>query len=201
MPRPPKSGGAKATSRHTRIAAVTAHAMQGERERCLAAGMDDYLSKPYTIEQLEALVKRWLPGVADAVVPLAAAATDDVPASGAHGADMDLTVLEGLRALESDAPGIVADVIATFLRDAPGKLARILAALSAGDAGSVEKSAHGLKGSAGAIGASRMASLCHVIEENSRQNDLDACREPASALAEEFARVRAFLEPQAKTAA
>ncbi len=118
------------TSRHTRIAAVTAHAMQGERERCLAAGMDDYLSKPYTIEQLEALVKRWLPGMSDALVPLPEAATADVPASGAHGADMDLTVLEGLRALETDAPGIVADVIATFLRDAPGKLSRILAAVS-----------------------------------------------------------------------
>ena len=189
------------TSRHTRIAAVTAHAMQGERERCLAAGMDDYLSKPYTIEQLEALVKRWLPGLSDAVVPLPAAAAADVAASGAHGADMDLAVLEGLRALETDAPGIVADVIATFLRDAPGKLSRILAALSAGDAGSAEKSAHGLKGSAGAIGASRMAALCHVIEQNSGQHDLEACREPASALAEEFVRVRAFLEPQARTAA
>jgi PAS domain S-box-containing protein len=189
------------TSRHTRIAAVTAHAMQGERERCLAAGMDDYLSKPYTIEQLAALVKRWLPGMSDALAPLPEAATADVPASGAPGADMDLTVLEGLRALETDAPGIVADVIATFLRDAPGKLSRILAAVSSGDAGSAEKSAHGLKGSAGAIGASRMASLCHVIEQKSAQNDLEACREPASALAEEFARVRAFLEPQARTAA
>jgi HPt (histidine-containing phosphotransfer) domain-containing protein len=110
---------------------------------------------------------------------------------------MDLTVLESLRALESDEPGIVADVVATFLRDAPAKLSRILAALDAADAKVAERSAHGLRGSAGAIGARGLASLCQVIEEKSRRGELDACREPAAALTDELARVRAFLEPQA----
>jgi PAS domain S-box-containing protein len=184
------------TSRHTRIAAVTAHAMQGERERCLAAGMDDYLSKPYTIDQLAALVKRWVPAEPDAMIaPLAPTAAASPRPDDSAG--MDLTVLESLRALESDEPGIVADVVATFLRDAPAKLSRILAALDAADAKVAERSAHGLRGSAGAIGARGLASLCQVIEEKSRRGELDACREPAAALTDELARVRAFLEPQA----
>ena len=186
-------------SRHTPIAAVTAHAMQGERERCLAAGMDDYLSKPYTIEQLAALVKRWVPDAAS--TDEAVMAGTDERAAAPTTAEMDLSVLEGLRELETDAPGIVADVIETFLRDAPAKLGRIVEGLAASDAAIVERNAHGLKGSAGAIGATRMFACCDEIERQSRGGNLGACREPATALADEFARVRAFLEPQIRTAA
>ena len=130
----------------------------------------------------------------------AAPMVDERPAAPAN-AGMDLTVLDGLRALETDAPGIVADVIETFLRDAPAKLGRIVDALAATDAAGVERNAHGLKGSAGAIGATRMFEFCDEIERRSSEGNLSACREPAAALADEFARVRAFLEPQIRTAA
>jgi PAS domain S-box-containing protein len=187
-------------SRRTRIAAVTAHAMQGERERCLAAGMDDYLSKPYTIDQLAALVARWLPADGSAAPDAQTPAADTAAPSADPAADMDRSVLEGLRALETDAPGLVIDVLGAFLRDTPVKLACLAAALDQQDAATAERSAHGVKGSAGAIGATRMTALSLEIEQNCRLGQLEVCREPMAALDVEFARVRTFLERELESA-
>jgi PAS domain S-box-containing protein len=180
-------------ARRTPIAAVTAHAMQGERERCLAAGMDDYLSKPYTIDELAALLARWIP--AEQVV-----ARDEAPVIGLPAtvnleaaADVDLSVLDGLRALEADAPGLVADVVATFIRETTSRLERLAEAVAQGDGVAAGKTAHGLKGASGAIGARTMTSLCDAIERLCAAGQVEACGPPAADLRAEFARVQVFL--------
>jgi CheY-like chemotaxis protein/HPt (histidine-containing phosphotransfer) domain-containing protein len=182
------------SNRRTPIAAVTAHAMQGERERCLAAGMDDYLSKPFSLQQLASVVQRWI---------RTDRTTDDDGRSDAApvpetqtSPGMDLEIFNTLRELDPSNPDLFDDIVGTFLRDTPPRIAAIKTALARGDGPTVNRTAHGLKGSGGLIGAVRLASLCQEIESLSENGTLEACMPLCMALNDEFARVRAFLELQ-----
>jgi signal transduction histidine kinase/DNA-binding response OmpR family regulator/HPt (histidine-containing phosphotransfer) domain-containing protein len=141
------------TSRRVPIVAVTANTLRGTRERCLAAGMDDYLSKPVTTEMLDAMLVRWL----GATAPVAVAA----PPSPADGV-LDATVLAELQA--GGLEGLLAELIGLFSEDAPRNLERIRAALSGGDAAELARVAHALKGSAATLGARAMAATCLELE-------------------------------------
>ena len=177
-------------TRRTTIVAVTAHAMTGERERCLGAGMDDYLSKPVSIERLRAVLERWVPASAVAVSSESKAERDGSETSKDT---LDASVLSQLRALEADVPGLVNDVVTTFLRETPVRIDRLCAALAAADSQEAERAAHGLKGSAGAVGATRLSRIAGEIEERSRLADLAACRSSIAALESEFEQVRSEL--------
>jgi two-component system, sensor histidine kinase and response regulator len=177
--------------RRTIIVAVTAHAMKGVRERCLEAGMDDYLSKPISLDRLSEVMDRWLgterPASEIAVV-------DTAPDSLEAHPQIDHQVLSRLRELEADVPGLVSDVVGTFLRETPGRIARLQEAFESGDAGAAAAAAHGLKGSAGAIGALRLAHLCSEIEDACRHKTTDDCARSVAALAGEFERSRDILQ-------
>jgi signal transduction histidine kinase/DNA-binding response OmpR family regulator len=179
-------------SRRTIVVAVTAHAMKGERERCLAAGMDDYLSKPVSLDLLKEVIERWMPAHAAEPDPSA----DAPPEHGNASEAIDARILAQLRELEAGMPGLLADVMATFVRETPGRIARIATALRTGDGPGAEQAAHGLKGSAAAIGAQRLSALCAHIEECSRQGDLEACRSSVTSLTQEFDRARDELQVQ-----
>jgi signal transduction histidine kinase/DNA-binding response OmpR family regulator len=179
-------------TRRTVIVAVTAHAMKGERERCLAAGMDDYISKPVSLDRLSAVVDRWLtPGSAVAPSP-------SVEASAVKPAaierTIDVEVLSRLRELEADVPGIVAEVLTTFVRDTPDRMERLITAINSADASAADAAAHSLKGSAGAVGAVRLAELCADIERCSRKGALSECAPSVASLSDEFDRVREILQ-------
>ena len=176
------------SERRTVIVAVTAHAMKGEQERCLAAGMDDYLSKPVGLDALSGVIERWRS--AASAVPPRATADPDVPEDTAP---LDSVVLGQLRELETSMPGLLADVISTFLRETPGRIDRIVSALERADTSAAETASHGLKGSAAAIGATRLAALCAEIERHCRAETTDQCSAPAAALNGEFTRVRDLL--------
>jgi PAS domain S-box-containing protein len=177
--------------RRTPITAVTAHAMQGERERCLAAGMDDYLSKPYTIDELAAVLERWLPREARATS--AEDRTVSGPPAEPTPADMDVAVFDGLRELEVEAPGLVADVAATFVRESALRIDRLDEALKQGDYEAAGQAAHGLKGASGSIGARTMALLSASIEQQCAAGRGERCPGVVSDLRAEFIRVRSFL--------
>src|SRR4051794_16699473 len=139
---------------HLTVVAMTAHAMKGDRERCLAAGMDDYLAKPLRPEELDAVLERWLH--APAAAPEAAAAPE--PASTA------LVDEARARVFREDYPEIVDQLIELFQNSTPPLLRELREGAAAGAGETVRRAAHKLKGSCQNIGASGMAAQVAELE-------------------------------------
>ncbi len=118
-------------TRHIPIIAMTAHALQGEREKCLAAGMDDYISKPVRAEELEAVLERWIPQVA----LCAEADFSKINGTAASDDTIDHNVLARLRELQQEGkPDVLNSLIEIFLGDTPSKLAALREAVAQGEA-------------------------------------------------------------------
>lgn len=156
----------------TPIIATTAGTMPGEEEKCLEAGMDDLLRKPIRIRDLQAVLERWLPGAgagieADADV---AAPSTDADAKGARlvesfvSAFVDPARRSQFKELIGGDGDFLIELLETFLRDVPAKLAALREALAREDAATVRRHAHGMKSSAYLLGLSRLASLCEQLE-------------------------------------
>ncbi|MEO8032132.1 MAG: PAS domain S-box protein [Gemmatimonadota bacterium] len=144
------------------IIALTAHALSGERERCLANGMDGYLAKPFRAHDLLAVVERRVTGdgaiVGEAPKPRAVRA-------------VDLEILrEQLRA--AGAEDALDGIVDTYLGSAPVRVASLCLALGSGTAEEVSTAAHALKSSAGAIGAGPLAKLLAGVEASGRADTL-----------------------------
>ncbi len=162
--------------RHTPVIAMTANAMQGDRENALDAGMDDYVSKPVKPEDLDAVLKRWIPQTGEGT-PGAEGAFDTGAGVGGDTIDtLDQSVLAGLRELGDQ--GLIAELAELFLEDASSYIEALQEATEEGDAPSVERLAHTLKGSCANMGATRMVAICAELEEAGRSGDLA----PAAAL-------------------
>ncbi len=184
------------TEGRTPIIAMTANAMQGDREKALEAGMDDYVPKPVKPEQLETVLERWIAQQEPSKPDVVAKAPDDDPTSsdGAE-APLDESVLAGLRELQEEGePDILNELIEMFLTDVPPQLVGLQEAMEAGDAQSVERIAHTLKGSCGNMGAVKMVALCSELEEIGRFGNLSRAPVLISRLEEEFGHVRAAFE-------
>ncbi len=163
------------------IVALTAHAMQGDREQCLAAGMDDYLAKPFRQAQLEAVLRRWLPH------RQAQDAPDRDPIDEAAFAD--------LRAIERRGKkGRVRRVISLYLEDAPARLETLRRAAEAGEPVPLWQAAHSLKTMSASVGATALAELCLELERLGREGSTAGAARRAAALEAEYVRVRTALE-------
>jgi PAS domain S-box-containing protein len=167
------------TARRTPIVAMTAHALEGDAEKCLAAGMDDYLPKPVTVQHLETVLTRWRPQTAP----------------GAPDEAVDASALAALRDLHGDdGPDLLAGLLAVYLRDTPPCLAALHEAVARADAEALRRAAHSLKGSSSQIGAVQVARLCADLEEQASTTALRGAAETLRRLDDAFGRVRAHLQ-------
>lgn len=170
----------EAGKRHMPIIAFTAAALKGEIDRCLAVGMDDYMSKPVQLAKLEAMLKKWLPVSLEST---------SVPQSSPVPVDVGV-----LKALVGDDEAMIRD----FLRDFRATMAKtaveLRTACADGQAATMRALAHKLKSSARSVGALALGELCAEIEQSGRAGDKYALGTLLRGFEQELARVEHFLK-------
>ena len=173
------------TARHTTVVGLTANAMDGDRQRCLAVGMDGYLSKPYTRDELVGELSRWLQ-------PTSAGARAQV-AAGAAAVDHDvLASLVGMHGADGDS--LARRLVGLFIDTSTTQVAALHSAQQAQDLAQSQAIAHSLKASAAQIGAGPLSEMCQRIEQAARQGRLDDAALDAAGLAAAHAAAVAALQ-------
>jgi GAF domain-containing protein/CheY-like chemotaxis protein/HPt (histidine-containing phosphotransfer) domain-containing protein len=169
------------------IVAMTAEAMSGDRERCLAAGMNDYLAKPIRVDELVAAIKR---------TPRRGAAAVAASAPAASNGPIDLTALRRLSDGTGGDPGFVSELIEQFIGESPALIEAARDGLVGGNADEVRRAAHTLKSNAATFGAHDLSAACAALEDAAKRGDLEGGAASLDAIARDLDEVRAAL-PQA----
>jgi signal transduction histidine kinase/CheY-like chemotaxis protein/HPt (histidine-containing phosphotransfer) domain-containing protein len=195
------------------IIALTANAFVQDRDECLAAGMDDYIAKPFTLDKLRGALARWLPAAPESETPstpntLTAHPTEATVKGETNGhanghvngdapATLDAGALAQIRALDRPgAPSMLGKVIQVYLTTTPQHLTAMRQGVEQRDREAVRKAAHSLKSASANIGATELAEMCRVLEGQARAGESHASRADIEALDAEFRQVQVALEAE-----
>ena len=171
---------AAANHRRVPIVALTASVLQGERERCLAAGMDDYLAKPVRQEELGNMVRRWASGH-----PGLPTNSDGV---------LDHAVIESIRAMPSARAGdALSRLVGIYLQHTPAAIRQLRSAADGGQCGEAQRVAHTIKSSSAMLGATALARLLTDAETAGRENSGDVLGRIVGAIEVEYEAVERAL--------
>jgi len=174
------------------IIALTANAITGDRERCLAAGMDDYLSKPFDLMQLRGVLQRWLPGkqVSAAGAGEEPAASGPLPEERSDEGGAEIFDLEGLLERIGGDTDFLQLFVAKFIESTGGLMAALGVAIDQGDRSVIHLQAHSIKGAAASIGAVAICSIAAEMEASAKGGLLTEMPALYGGLAEAFAAFR-----------
>ena len=179
---------AQGNAARTPIIAMTANAMPGDREKCLAEGMDDYLAKPVKTEDITAILQRWLPDAAGAAV--ASTGSQDSAAAG-DGPPVDLGRLHGIY---RDNDKAVQELLGIYLETTRDLIEQLGQAIGHRDRKSAARTAHEIKGASAYIAAGEMVSLARAIEAAAKKEEWENAERGLEELEPAFIRTWGFIE-------
>jgi len=175
------------------IIAMTAHAMQGDRERCLAAGMNDYVAKPVSPQALAEALEKWLPresAMTAAPVPGMPEGTASLPAQES---EMPVFDRAGMMTRMMDDEDLAKEILAVFLEDIPQQIAALRQCLESGDAAGAGVQAHTIKGASATVGGERLRVVASEMEQAGKAGDLSAAAGHLAELDAQFDRLKQAL--------
>ncbi|HEX2978630.1 MAG TPA: response regulator, partial [Anaerolineaceae bacterium] len=185
------------TGLHVPIVAMTANAVQGDREACLAAGMDDYISKPVRFEDLKKTLARWYPEGTSLALDERGNAT---PTPTAGEAVLDAEVIAGIRSLQMDGePDVMTMLVDIYLDDSLKTFEKINPQLAENNP-QLRQTLHALRGSSLNLGSRRFARLCAELEALAAAGNFDEVREQVPALTAAFEELRNALSSERQPA-
>jgi CheY-like chemotaxis protein len=170
------------TSRHTYIVALTANALGGDREKCLDAGMDDYLTKPLRVEELKRALEK-----SPSTVPQPSAPVEDV-----------IVDMERLMDVASGDAESMHQLVRMYLEQTPPKMAALEAAIQTGDAKAVKQHAHSVAGTSSSCGMVAVVAATRALEKMAYEENLTDAATTFAEARRQYERVKQFLETELK---
>ena len=174
------------------IVAITASVMKGDRERCIASGMDDYLAKPIRPEDVRQIIERW---ATTAALPDQTEHTvEPAPLKTANAADENAPVdMDRMLDFSDNDPESLRELVALYFKQTTTQMEELATAIKAADASGVQRVAHSCAGASATCGMIRIAPLLRELEKQGHDRDLSAAVEKFTQVTAEFERIKKYL--------